>query len=1116
MNSSFGRSPEAACPPSGLFSRIFHPRIIHLTIAVLVFATLGALALRGGSEPISADRPAAKSSEGPAATSPAAAKQNRVLENYGQIPLSFEPNAGQTDARVKFLSRGPGYTVFLTNDEAVLALSGSNKRKQGSSAENALPLAGFREISSPRPEPGRTTAVLRMRLIDANKNAQVAGVDQLPGTTNYFQGKDPHNWRTNVVNYRKVSYRDVYPGIDLVYYGNQRQLEYDFVVAPGSDPAAIKVSFAGAPKVRLDGQTGDLVLSTAKGDVRFHKPVAYQTEGEQSSADDGKRLVDSSFVLDAKNRVSFQLGSYDHGKALVIDPTLGYSTYLGGTGNDYATSLVVDSTGNAYVTGYTASANFPTTAGSFQTSCGGGTACSSTHINAFVTKLNSTGTALVYSTYLGGSAKDYGYGIAIDASGDAFIAGTTFSNDFPTTAGAYQTACGGGTCADGDVFIAELNSTGSGLVYSTLLGGKSANQANAIVVDSSGNAYFTGYTRSANYPVTPGVFQGLCGSCKTGFVDSYVTKLNSTGTALVYSTFLGGNNADVGYAIALDSSENVYVTGYTYSTNFPTTPGAFQTTLGGPTSAFVTKINSTASAKIYSTYLNGSATGTSACAACGSAITADAEGNAYVAGLTWETNFPTTTGAYQTTFGGGFHDAFVTKFSSTGTLIYSTYIGGSGDDGATSILVDSNGTAYIKGNTFSSNFPTTPGAFSTTFTAGLNSEAFVLLLNPSGSALDYSTYLGGAAGSEYGLATTMLALDNEVPPNIYVTGYTNSTTYPTTAGAYQTKRSGAYDGFVTKFAPSPNVGLSPGLNFGNQNDGTSSAPLTITVTNTGNSTLTVSSVGISGANSKDFSQTNTCTSGGVAPQSTCAIKVVFSPTTTGTENATVTVTDNAPDSPESTTLTGVGVGAGPAVTLSPTSLTFATQLVGTSSAPQNVTLTNTGSGTLSITSIATTGDFSQTNNCAATIAVGASCTITVTFTPTTINTRTGTVAVTDNAPASPQTVTLTGTGTYVSWTPASLTFGAQTVGTSSAPQTITFTNNATTALTIKSVVITGTDNKDFTQTDNCGTSLPRKSSCAINVTFTPTATGLRTAFVTVSDYLGGNSTQNISLSGTGQ
>jgi hypothetical protein len=1047
------------------------------------------------------------------ASKPAVADENKILETYGQLPLSFEPNAGQTDARVKFLSRGPGYTVFLTNDEAVLALSaGGSKRK--SSASTALPMAGFRDLSSPRQEPAHTSAVLRMHLIGANKNAQVAGADQLPGTTNYFFGKDQSKWRTNVVNYRKVSYREVYPGIDLVYYGNQRQLEYDFVVAPGSDPGAINVSFAGARKMHLDDQTGDLILSTKGGDVHFHKPVAYQAA---DSAEQAKHYVESSFVLDAQNRVTFQLGAYDHSKALVIDPTLGYSTYLGGTGNDYATSIAVDSTGSAYVTGYTASTNFPTVAGAFQTTCGGGTACSTTHINAFVTKLNSTGTALVYSTYLGGSTKDYGYGIAVDGSGDAFIVGTTYSLDFPVTAGVYQPACGGGSCVNGDVFITEINPTGSGLVYSTYLGGKTTNEGNAIALDSSGNAYVTGYTKSGNFPVTAGVFQPICSSCKSAFVDAFITKINSSGTALVYSTFLGGSNADDAYAIAVDSSDNAYVTGYTYSTNFPTTPGAFQTTLGAVTGVFVTKINSTASTMVYSTYLNGTATGTSACAACGSAIAVDAEGNAYVAGLTWETNFPTTPGAYQVTFGGGFHDAFVTKMNPTGTgLIYSTYIGGSNDDGATSIALDSSGTAYVKGNTFSSNFPTTPGAFSTTFTAGLDSEAFVLLLNPSGSALDYSTFLGGVAGSEYGLATTMLALDNQVPPNIYVTGYTNSTTFPTTTGAFQTKRAGAYDGFVTKFAPSPNVGLSPGLNFGNQNDGTTSAPLTITVTNTGNSTLTVSAVNITGANAADFKETNTCTTGGVAPQSTCAINVTFTPSISGTENATVSITDNAPDSPESTTLTGVGEGTGPAVTLSPTSLTFATQVVGTASALQNVTLTNTGVATLTITSIATTGDFSQTNNCGTTVAVNASCTISVTFIPTTVGTRTGTVSVTDNAPASPQTVTLTGTGTYVSWTPASLTFGPQTVGTSSAPQTITFTNNGPSKLTIKSILPTGTDNKDFTDTNNCGTSLPSKSSCSINVTFTPTAKGTRTANITISDYLGSNTTQNIPLSGTGQ
>ena len=1079
-------------------------RIGRLATVGMMFTTVGVLVVHGGAPTTTTNHPAAAT----------AAKQSKILASYGQLPLSFEANAGQTDARVKFLSRGPGYTVFLTEDEAVLALPARKGKQaesnQTGSNQTGLALSPFRDRLNARPEPNKS-AVLRMRLIGSNRDAQAAGLDPLPGTANYFLGNDPQKWRTNVMNYSKVGYRDVYPGIDLVYYGNQRQLEYDFVIAPGSDPKTIKVGF-GSARACLDEETGDLVLNAAGTKVRFNRPVAYQmqaTAGQQQ-----KRVIESRFRLNAENRVTFELGSYDHSKPLVIDPELSYSTYLGGSGNDYANAIAVDSIGNVYIAGYTASANFPVTTGAYQTACSGGSCA--TNFDAFVTKLNSTGTALVYSTYLGGAGKDYGYGIALDSNDDAYIAGTTFSNNFPVTTGAYQTACGGKSCVDGDGFITELNPSGTALIYSTYLGGATTNQVNAIALDSANNAFVTGYTRSTNFPVTPGVVQGVCASCKQQFVDSFVTKVNSTGSGLVWSTFLGGNMADVGYAIAVDSGDNVYVTGYTYSTNFPTTAGAFQTTLGAVTGAYLTKLNPSATALVYSTYINGSATGTSACAACGSAVAVDAEGNAYVAGLTWETNFPVTAGAYQTTFGGGFHDAFVTKVNPSGTgLVYSTYIGGSEDDGATSIVLDSSGTAYIKGNTFSSDFPTTPGAFDTTFKAGTDSMAFVAILNPAGSALNYSTYLGGSL-SEYGGATAMIAIDNDTPPNIYVTGYSNSANFPVSAGAFQTKLGGAYDAYVTKFGASPNVGLSGGLNFGNQNEGTTSAPLTITVTNTGNATLTVSTVKISGTNGADFKETNNCTSGGVAPQSTCAINVTFTPSTSGTENATVTITDNAPDSPESTTLTGVGVGAsGPAVTLVPTSLTFATQLVGSTSPAQTVTLTNSGTAALAITSIATTGDFAETNTCGTSVNAGASCTISVTFTPTTINTRTGTVVITDNAPASPQTVALTGTGTYLSWTPSSLNFGNETVGTSSAPQTITFTNNATTALTIKSITITGADNKDFTQTDNCGTTLARKSSCQIIVTFTPTAKGSRTAFVTLQDYLGGNTTQNIPLSGTG-
>jgi hypothetical protein len=1028
--------------------------------------------------------------------------QAKVLELMGQLPLSFEPNNGQVDGRVKFLSRGPGYNVFLTDSGAVLSIKNPAPKARAS----AVPLRAH-------PEPAISKSVLRMQLLGANSNAGVSGLDRQPGTTNYFVGKDPRNWRTNITNYARVRYENVYPGVDLVYYGNQGRLEYDFVVQPGSDPHAIRLNFGSNSAVRLDNSTGDLVICTSGSDVRFHKPVAYQAAAEQNAG--SKHFLNSRFVLEANNVVAFQIDSYDRTQPLVIDPVLSYSTYLGGTSNDYATAIAVDSSGSTYITGYTTSSNFPVTPGAYQTTCSGG-ACSSTNIDAFVTKLNATGTALEYSTYLGGSGKDYGYGIALDPSGDAFIVGTTTSSNFPVTSGAFQRTCGGNSCASGDGFVTELNSSGSGLVYSTYIGGSGVNQANAIALDSSGNAYITGYTKSSSFPITAGVFQPKCSSCSAGTVDSYVTELNSSGSALVYSSYLGGNNGDTGYAIAVDAAGNAYVTGYTYSTNFPTTTGAFQRTSGAKSVAFVTKVNATGTAMSYSTYLGGTGTSTNACAACATGIAVDPAGEAFVVGLTWETNFPTTAGAYQTTFAGGFHDAFVTKMNASGSgVVYSTYIGGTGDDGATSVTIDSAGTAYIKGNTFSTNFPATPGSFQHTLSGSNNSDAFVAVLNPAGSALDYSTYIGGSA-NEYGSATAMIAIDSQIPPNIYITGYSDSTNFPVTPGAYQTKLAGQNDGFVAKFAPSPNVGLSPALNFGNQNDGTTSAPQTITVTNTGNTNLNISSVAISGTNQSDFKETNTCTTAAIVPQSTCAITVTFSPTISGTENATVTLADDAPDSPESTSLTGIGVGSGPAVTISPTSLTFATQLVNTTSAPQTVTLTNVGNGPLSITSIIAAGNFAETNNCGTTVAAGASCTINVTFTPTTVNTRTGSITVTDNAPGSPQVVSLTGTGTYVTYTPASLSFGTVSVGQSSAPQTITLTNHAGSSMKIGSITTTGVDNADFIQTNTCGSSLAKMSSCTITVTFKPLITGSLTANVTISDFMGGNASQVIPLSGTGQ
>ena len=785
-------------------------------ICVLLFVS--ALVLRAG---VAATRPQARNS-------------------YGKLPLSFEPNRGQTDEQVKFMARGAGYTLFLTPTEAVFSL----QRNRGAISEDLADSI----LSAPKPAQ-QTSSVLRVQLLNADRTAAVTGLDQLPGRTNYFRGNDPSKWTTNLATFAKVQYSEILNGIDLVYYGNQGQLEYDFVVSPGADAHQINLKFSGARNLHVDKPTGDLVLRVGDEEIRFHKPVAYQNDA------DSKHLVAADYALDANNRVSFVLGKYDRRNALVIDPTLSYSTYLGGSSNDYGTAITVDSSGSAYVTGYTNSTNFPVTAGAFQTTCGGG--CSGTTVDAFVSKLDPTGSFLVYSTYLGGSANDYGNGITLDASGNAFIVGQTFSTDFPTTAGAFQTKCSPDNCASGDVFVTELDSTGSHLMYSTYLGGTGKNQGNAIVLDTLGDAYITGWTQSITFPTTSGAFQT---TCKCSQSVAFVTKLNNRGSALVYSTYLGGTNGDVGYGIALDSSNNAYLTGYTQSFNFPTTPGAFQTSLGANRAAWITKLNTTGTGLIYSTYLGGTTSVTTPCEACGTAIAVDSSGSAYVCGLTAESNFPITPGAYQTTFMGptNGHDAFLTKLNPSGTgLMFSTYLGGNGDTGSTGIGIDQSGNIWLKGNTKVCCFRrVTPGAFQTVF--GGDFDAFVSEIDPTGSQLLYSTYLGGT-GTEYGGATAVLALDNQNPPNVYVTGYTNSTNYPVIAGSLQTSNAGQNDAFVSKLSPSPNVGLGPALNFGNVADGTTSAPQTMTLTNTGNTNLTVNVVNIIGPNSADFAQTNTCT-----------------------------------------------------------------------------------------------------------------------------------------------------------------------------------------------------------------------------------------------------------------
>jgi hypothetical protein len=699
----------------------------------------------------------------PDAPQPDPKTQARILDQYGKLPLSFEANLGQTDARVKFFSHTSRYALFLTGNEAVLALHSSNPKTN----EKIL---GIPHTSQTNMAFARSGTVLRMKLRNSDPEAKVTGEDELAGTNTYFIGNDPKNWRSNVPTYAKVRYEGIYSGIDLVYYGNQRQFEYDFIVAPGADPHRIAFDVHGAKRIRQD-ELGDLIFEMGQGEVRWHRPVVYQEK-------DGKRQeIEARYAITDRNRVGFVVAGYDLRRSLYIDPLI-YSTYLGGSGEDVGFGVAVDSDGNAYVTGATASANFPVTPGALQTTYG----AKPGYPYAFVTKINPSGSALVYSTYLGGNILNQGFGIAVDSLGNAYVTGDT-EGGFPVTPGAFQTTCPlKGT--ENASFVAKLDSTGSALVYSTYLCGSGGTLSTGIAVDNSGNAYVTGYTVPTDFPVTPGAFQTTSGSGITAFV----TALNPSGSAAMYSTFLGGSGESNSLGIAVDSWGDAYVTGYS-STGFPVTPHAFQTNCCG---AFVTKFNATGSALVYSTFLGGSGD-------YGNGVAVDSVGNAYVTGHAGS-DFPVTPGAFQPTYGGGQFNAFVTKINPSGSaLVYSTFLGGSGFDQGTGIAVDSAGNAYVSGYTGSTNFPVTPGAFQAVCNGGSNcatyADAFVSKLNPAGSALIFSTYLGGRNYEDgYGIAVDRAG-------NAYVTGDTKSGNFPITPSALQRGCKSCVDyadAFVTK------------------------------------------------------------------------------------------------------------------------------------------------------------------------------------------------------------------------------------------------------------------------------------------------------------------------------
>lgn len=727
-------------------------KLIPLMIRGIRLATAAAL-VAGPAGPICAA--AGTESSPKAAVQPAGTKASGAQARTGgqlKLPQYFEANRGQTDPSVKFFTRAGGYNLYLTPTESVMVTP-----------------------AGPSAKPG----VVRMKLKGANPSPTVQGLEAQPGYSNYLIGADSSQWRTGVKHYGKVKLNGVYPGIDMVYRFNKGNVEYDFIVAPGAKPWRIILGFEGAKDLRLDAK-GNLLLRTATGEVTYKAPYLYQTLGS-------KRVpVKGRFVLAANNHVRFEVGNYIESKELVIDPELSYSSFLGGTVEDRGYAVVVDATGNAYVTGSAISTDFPGVGGHYQALHGGG-------MDAFITKVNPTGTAIVWSTFYGGASDDVGLGIGIDDTLKVYITGYT-TGAVPAAAALTNGALGG---TDG--FVAAFAATGNALVYSRQFGGPQVDIGNGIAVDGAGNAYVTGVTGSIainSFPTT--ALSAQPNAVAGAQTDAFVIKLNSVG-AQVYGSYLGGTGADKGNAIAIDATGKAYIAGqagdaFVSATEYAT---VFKNTVTGANDAFIAIMDATGANFVYKTYVGGSgideATG----------IAVDSVNDIYITGYTFSADFPDGGVAFptigQTTIGTA-PDAFVFKLKpfqiggGHNDGVYARYLGGSGDDRATAIVVDDAFNAYVTGITYSGDFTmVSPIAGGGTLVGA--PEAFVTQVGPTGGVLGFSTYLGG---------TTMtggqgIALDTS--KNIFVTGWTNSTapTFPIVAGSFQVANAGTFDAFISKF-----------------------------------------------------------------------------------------------------------------------------------------------------------------------------------------------------------------------------------------------------------------------------------------------------------------------------
>jgi hypothetical protein len=1024
-------------------------------------------------------------------TQPEVARAQQAAVRYGQLPLTFEANQGQTAGQVKFLSRGKGYTAFLTGNGMILSLRPS----QGSARQP--------NANNPATAAAQAPTVLQFTLVGAAANPTVVGEDLQPGKVNYFIGNDPTKWQTNIATYGKIRYHNVYPGIDMVYYGNHRQLEYDFAVAPGADPNQIQFAIAGANSISLDS-SGNLVLDTGNGDLHFERPMIYQESN-------GVRVpVPGAYVMKDATHIGFSVSAIDPTKPTVIDPVLVYASYLGGAGDDVATGVAVDSTGSVYLAGYTDSTDFPiATLGSLPPG--------NTHV--FVSKFDPSGSNLVYSDYLGGNNYEYGFALTINSADEVYVTGSTASSNFPVV-NAYDSTYPGSF----NIFLTEISADGSTLLYSTYFGGNGSDLPSSIVLDSSSDVLIAGNTTSTNFPVS-NAYQSTVSANQGGVFGNYgfLSKFTPDGSALVYSTYFAGNT-NVSYncggtpcwsspysginGLAVDAGGNAYVGGTTNTYNFPTTSNTYQTSNSAPengTVAFVSKFSSSGTLT-YSTYFYESSGAMTAV----NGIAVDSSGSAYVTGTAFsDGTFPLTTTAIcdPSVYGENCEFSFVTKFNSTASsLLYSTFLGPYNLSTPVAIALDANDDAYILGSTNSTTFQLVNGieGFSTEgtqYVVGSDYDILLVEIDPAAASQLFATYLGGSGNNTAG------AMVLDASANIYVTGSTDSIDFPVSQGSFQEIIGGNTDAFIAKVSPAvaPAVSLMPlTLEYASQTIGTSVSQ-TVLLRNMGSTTLTISSI----TTSTGFTQTNDCGSS-VPAAGTCTLSVTFSPSAVGSDAGTVSIADDAAGSPHVINLSGIGTGA--LVVLAPTGLTFTPLPVGTTSAQQTVSLTNSGNVSLTISSIQVSGDFTQTNNCGSSLAASATCQIQIAFAPAAAGALSGALTINDDAANSPQALALSGTGQAavgITLSSTALTFAGQVLDSASSSQSITVTNHTASAVTISSVSVTG----DFTQTNNCSAVAANGGSCSITVAFAPSVSGSRTGTLTINTSAG--SPETVSLTGTG-